>query len=369
LIEYRVDRKSEDLSVSTISFNVGPSQLSDAVRKDIGDVNESGIMMQSHRGPVIQDLLRRTTSKVKKALSLPDDYTVLFQPSASAAMETIIRNCVEAETFHFVNGAFAQRFADTAERIGHRVGRYETEWDQDFVPGNAVVPGSAELMTLTHAETSTGRMWPASEIQSLRERYPEPLLAVDATSTFGAIQSRWTDADVWLGSVQKCLGLPSGLGFAVVSPRILERAAQLGDKRRVASWQDLLVMKKRHDAGETVETPNIFAIALLEKQAERIDLPRVEADTYAKVQLMQELMGDDRFYVTDPAWRSWTVHNLLTDDPEQWKRVALEAGAVIGAGYGPLKSSCVRIATFPGVSLADTERVLRAIASGVRAPA
>ena len=355
--------------MSMITFNVGPSQLSAAVQQDIQEVNESGILMESHRGPVVQDLLKRTTRKLKSVMGIPEGYTVFFQPSASAAMELVVRNCVRAQSFHFINGAFAQRFADTADRIGLQAGRYETAWDADFVPGDAEIPDGVELMTLTHAETSTGRMWPAEEIQALRMRCPEPLLAVDATSTFGAFQSRWTDADVWLGSVQKCLGLPSGLGYAVVGARVLERAAALGTDRNVASWQDLLVMKERHDAGETVETPNIFDIALLDRQADRIDLAAIEAETFRKFQLIQEVLGDERFFVTDPAWRSWTVHNLLADDPARWKALAAEAGAVIGAGYGPLKSRCIRFATFPAVSYEDTERVLRTIAAGLGAPA
>jgi phosphoserine aminotransferase len=349
--------------LTTISFNVGPSQLSPEVLQDIQEIGASGILMESHRGPVIRDLLTSAVEKLGVALGLPADYTVFFQPSASAAMETVLRNCVRRESFHFVNGAFAQRFAETATRTGLQAGRYETEWDQDFRPTEADVPATAELLTLTHAETSTGRMWPAEEISALRARFPGPLLAVDATSTFGALQSRWTDADVWLGSVQKCLGLPSGLGYLIVSPRILERAAQLGDERNVASWQDLLVMKARHEAGETVETPNIFGIALLEKQAPRIDLARWAAETKTKADLVRRYMGDERFYVTDPAWRSWTVHNLRTNEPEKWKQAALAAGAVLGAGYGPLKTSCVRIATFPAVSVAETEKMLRALAA------
>ena len=349
--------------MSQISFNVGPSQLSDAVRRDIKEINESGILSESHRGPVVQDLLRQAVAKLKAAMGLPEDYTVFFQPSASAAMEMILRNCVRAASFHFINGAFAQRFAKTAARIGLAAGCYETEWEADFVPGDASVPDSAELLAITHAETSTGRMWPAEEIASLRARYPEPLLTVDATSTFGAVRSTWTDADVWLGSVQKCLGLPAGLGYAIVSPRVLERAEALGPARKVASWQDMLVMKKRIEGGETVETPNVFDIALLERQAARLDLAQVEAETRAKCALMGEVMGDARFFVRDPAWRSWTVHNLLADDPAAWQAAAREAGAVIGAGYGPLKPRCIRIATFPAVSYADTERVLRAIAA------
>lgn len=351
------------------SLNVGPSQISDAIKQDIREINDSDLLSESHRGPVIQGLLKDTVASLKAGMGLPDEYLVYFHPSASAVMELVLRNCVRRSSFHYVSGAFAQRFAKTSTRIGLEATRYETEWDQPFVPEEARPPAETELLAITHAETSTGRMWPAEEIHALRERYPEPLLAVDATSTFGALRMDWRDADVWLGSVQKCLGLPAGLGYAVVSPRVLERARELGDARRVASWQDLLVMQDRIEKGETVETPNVFDIALLGRVAKRLDIDRVEADTRAKAALVADVLGDERFFVREPAWRSLTVHNLRAEAPEDWKAWALEAGAVIGAGYGPLKTSCVRIATFPAVDIEHLERPLRAIASGLAAGA
>ena len=154
------------------SLNVGPSQISDAVKRDIHEINESGLLSESHRGPVIQELLRNTVATLKSALRLPDEYFVFFQPSASAGMELVLRNCVRRASFHYVNGAFAQRFAKTATRIGLEATRYETEWEQPFVPEDARPPAEAELLAITHAETSTGRMWP---VHHAGRQYPAAL--------------------------------------------------------------------------------------------------------------------------------------------------------------------------------------------------
>jgi len=348
--------------VNPISLSVGPSQISEAVANDIREIGASGLLAESHRGPVVQGLLRGTVAAVRAAMHLPDDYEFLFQPSATAAMEMTLRNCVRASSFHFVHGAFSARFANTADQIGLQATRFESGWDAPLAPEGAQVPEDTEMICVTHAETSTGRMWPHEELAALRARHPEPLLAVDVTSSFGAMAMDWTAADVWLGSVQKVWGLPAGLGYVVVGPRAFERAEALGSERTAVSWQDLLVLRKRSASGETVETPNIFDIALLERQAGRWDLAQVEAETRAKAALMAEVFEDERFYQPDPRWRSLTVHCMKADDPEAWRRRAVAAGAVIGAGYGPLKQSCVRIATFPAVSFEDTERVLRAVA-------
>ena len=49
-------------------------------------------------------------------------------------------------------------------------------------------------------------------------------------------------------------------------PRALDRARAIGPARNVAGWQDLGAMAERIKFGETVETPNAIAIALLGRQ-------------------------------------------------------------------------------------------------------
>ena len=89
------------------------------------------------------------------------------------------------------------------------------------------------------------------------------MIAVDVTSTFGALRMDWSMADAWFGSVQKCVGLPAGLGFTILSPRAMDKARSRGGARRVAGWQDVLHMAERLAVGQTVETPNVLGIALL----------------------------------------------------------------------------------------------------------
>ena len=202
--------------MTPISLNVGPSQISDAVARDIEEIARSGLLSESHRGPVVQAQLRDAVSALREAFEIPDTYEILFQPSATAAMETALRNGARASTFHFVQGAFSGRFAATADRLGLRTGTYETQWHVAPVPLDAVIDEDVELISVAHAETSAGQMWPREELAALRARHPEPLLCVDVTSSFGAMVMDWTIADYWFGSVQKCLGLPSGLGFAIV---------------------------------------------------------------------------------------------------------------------------------------------------------
>ena len=298
----------------------------------------------------------------RRAMAVPADHAVLFQPSATAAMDVVVRNLVAARSFHFVRGAFAERFAATAAAAGREPLRETGPWDQAPDWRAAEIPPDAELVAVTHNETSTGGAWPLDEIAALRAAHRRPLVAVDVTSSFGALATDWRMADVWFGSVQKCLGLPAGLGYLVAGPRALERARALGSARRVAPWQDLPAMAERMTTGQTFETPNVLAIALLGRRMARWDLAAVEAATRRKAERIAAAALPWRPYVAAPAWRSATVHCMAVDDPAAWRARAAAAGFVLGGGYGPLAATCVRIATFPAHGEHDVDALLACLA-------
>ncbi len=345
-----------------MTFNPGPSQLSAATMDDVRELAGSGLLAASHRSDRVRTVVRESIEALRAAMRVPADYVVVFQPSSTAAMECILRNCVREASLHFTNGAFAERFARTADDVGLRPARVEGAWDAPPRWRDFDVPQDVELVAVTHNETSTGAMWPAAELAGLRARLDGPLLAVDVTSSFGALATDWTGADVWFGSVQKCLGLPAGLGFLLVGPRALARAAEIGTARRVAAWQDLVVLARRTETGETVETPNVLAIALLGRQMRRWDLAEVEDATRAKSDLLADAFPHAASFVGDPDWRSPTVHNLVVDDPAAWRTRADAAGFELGNGYGKLRTRCVRIANFPAHAHADVHALIRALA-------
>ncbi len=347
--------------MSIVYLGIGPSEVSAAVRQDLADLATSGLLSESHRGPAVQNELKQTTANLRSAMGIPADYAVIFQPSATAAMELILRNTVRARSFHFVDGAFSGRFASTADQIGIGTTVHDHAWDEPLLPEEARIDDVVELISLAHNETSTGQMWPWETIRALRERHPDPLLSIDVTSTFGAVAMDWTLADFWFFSVQKCMGLPAGLGVLIASPRAVDRARELGPLRQVAGWQDLVGLAERIKVGETVETPNVLGIALLGRQLARWDLARIDADTHAKAACVAEAVSDEAYFIRDPAWRSVTAHNLQFDDVAAVKARALTAGFALGAGYGPLREKCVRLATFPTVTVDQVREALAAI--------
>ncbi|MDA1194698.1 MAG: aminotransferase class V-fold PLP-dependent enzyme [Planctomycetota bacterium] len=348
--------------MQTVCLNIGPSQLSAAVRQDVADIAASGLLSSSHRGPVVRAEVSAAVANMHKALGIPDNYEIVFQSSSTACMEVMLRNLVSARSHHFVHGAFSGRSAATAEEIGLAPTVHERPWDQGAAPEEAEIDDLVELITLAHCETSTGQMWPWEAIRALRARHPDPLLAIDVTSTFGALAMDWKLADVWFCSVQKCLGLPAGLGILIAGPRAVERARALGGQRRVAAWQDLLSMIEHRQRGETLETPNVLAIALLARQMARWDLAAIDADTHAKNAALRATVPEHGFFIRDANWRSLTAHTLQVPDPADANARLAKAGFALGAGYGPLRDTCVRFATFPSVSLDQVKQALAALA-------
>ena len=337
-----------------ITFNPGPSQLSRNTIDNIHDVAESGILSWSHRSKDFSNLSKQTIELFKQKMKIPDNFQVFYQPSATAAMETILRNLVTKKSFHFVHGAFSKRFWQTAKEIDLETNTMETLWQAPIPYENANIKDS-ELIAITHNETSSGLMWPFDAIKNIREKYPNKIVAIDVTSSIGAMNMPWNLGDVWFCSVQKCLGLPAGLGLIIIKDEILDNVKVKPD---ITSWQSLIIASDKMKKYQTVETPNVFGIALLCRQMEAWDLDIIERDLQIKAEM---LYGSDLSwipFVEDKSWLSLTTLNFKVDDPDVWHKKALENDMVLGKGYGDLKSQCIRIANFPAIGIKDIEKLL-----------
>jgi len=347
-------------SIKTITFNPGPSQLTPWIIQDIQEIASSGFLSVSHRGSTFMDVSRRAIEGLYKKMNIPSDYLIFYHPSASVAMDTLLRNLVMEHSFHFVCGGFSSLFFETAKAIVKGAVAYEVPWNKSIQWDAATLPAEIELIAITHNETSTGLMWPREEIHALRERYKTPLIAVDVASSFGVLKMDWQDADVWFGSVQKCLGLPSGLGFLVVGPRAMAKSESvLKNRGGIASWQRFATLAEKMRLFQTPETPNMLAIALLARQMERWNLDELEKNTYKNAQLIYAASLPWQPYVVDEKWRSLTTLNFIVDDPAMWSNHVKKHGFVLGSGYGSLKDSCIRIANFPAITDEQIEKLLQ----------
>ncbi|GHB64881.1 aminotransferase class V-fold PLP-dependent enzyme [Persicitalea jodogahamensis] len=332
------------------SFYPGPSQLYPQVEGYLQDAYRSGILSMNHRSGSFMDMLAKTVADMHVKLDIPTDYEVYFTSSATECWEIVSQSLVQNRSLHAYNGAFGQKWFEYASRLhpasGHAFGPEE---DLNLEGGDHVK--SAEVLCLTHNETSNGTALPARTLHKIRQEF-KGIIAVDATSSMAGVALPWSAGDVWFASVQKCFGLPPGLGVLVVSPRAIERAETIGERDH---YNSLLFLRDNFVKNQTPYTPNTLGIYLLGRVLEEV--PPI-ADTALNIarraQAFCQFLNENSYkiLIKNPEVRSPTVLTIEADENfiKQLKEKAREAGILLGTGYGAWKATTFRIANFPAIS-------------------
>ncbi|WP_426059918.1 aminotransferase class V-fold PLP-dependent enzyme [Hymenobacter sp. B1770] len=349
--------------VQPFTFNPGPSAVYPAVRQYLTDAFDEGWLSAPHRSEKVTSLVRQTVADVKAKLNIPQDYTVLFTSSATECWEVLAQSLTPRRSFHLYNGDFGEKWLKYAKAL--RPASSGMSFGLDELPDIGALPFSAEdtdMVCITQNETSTATQLREGFILNLFNRLGGALLAVDATSSLGGLNLKYIKADVWFGSVQKCFGLPAGLGLLVLSTRAVAQARLVNDR---AHYNALPAMLSQMLNFQTNYTPNVLGIYLLSRVlAEREPIKTVHqhlADRAQKLYDFFEQATPLQPLITNPETRSTTVIGLKGDAAiiEEIKRKALEVGLHLGSGYGPLKNNTVRIANFPAVPDAAFEALVQ----------
>jgi phosphoserine aminotransferase len=347
------------------TFNPGPSQISEAVKADLLKAADDNIAAISHRSDACRQIVEQAVTGLRQYFQVPADYHVLFTSSATEAMELVTRNLVDRESFHFTNGRFSELFAHISEAFGNKVVSDGVEWGKLNQFSAVKIPASAEIATLTYNETSTGVTCSNQTVRALRRRLKSQTLVVDATSVAGCLPLEINQADVWLFSVQKGMGLPSGLGIIFISPTALERSRRLHH----AGLFNFERMAEQMDKHETIQTPNVLGIYLLARQLERWNQAPKDANftaTEAKAKLLGDFInkhGPLTYFVKEPAARSQTTVCIQAPEPtiQAMHQAAKDANLILGSGYGKLKSFTCRVATFPALTTNDVDQLIEVL--------
>jgi len=353
-----------------ITFNPGPSQISANIKDHLQHLAMGNFLSLSHRSGEFTSFFKTLQSRFRSAFSIPANYEFFFLPSATAAMSVAIGNLSRTTTTHLVHGAFSGRFASTAEEMGRKVNRIEAEPDQPIPWRQTNLGNESEFIAITHNETSTGLMWPLLEISELRQAHPNPILAIDVTSSFGAIPFDISQADVWFGSIQKVLGLPAGMGFIILSERAMQLSSQLGPKG-LPAWLDLDKLQPYYEKHQTLETPSALHLALLSEQLADWDLEDIYGRTVKKAERMYSVFSQPPFgwkpFVKEPHWCSLTVVAFEVDQPTFWREQAQRGGFILGKGYGSWKDKHLRLANFPAHTAVDFQMLFQTLRDSARA--
>ena len=347
-------------------FTPGPAELYPTFTQHLQTAMDEQIGSISHRSQRFRDIYRFTDEQLRTLLNIPATHGIFFTGSASEVWERVLLNCVEHESFHLVNGSFSRKFFDYASSLHKYAHVLEKPFGEGFDLADIEVPEYAELVCLTHNETSSGVQMRPADMHKLKRKYPKKLFVVDMVSSaphpnldFGLIDSAFF-------SVQKAFGMPAGLGVWIANQACLAKAERLQkyDSMTIGAHHTLPTLWKHYQTFETPATPNVLYIYLLGKIAEdfnRIGIDTIRRETEEKARMLYKFLDDSRDYkpfVGAERHRSQTVIVATTKSPDDRLATAKQAGMIVGSGYGKFKDSQIRIANFPAVSTDQVHALL-----------
>jgi len=348
-----------------INFTPGPSQLYFTVESHMRQAFRQGIPSLSHRSREFEIISKHATEGLKELLNIPSDFHVFFVGSATEIWERSIQNLVEKKSLHFVNGAFSKRYFEIAGQLGKNPAKVEVAAGNGFDSLDDINL-DAELIALTHNETSTGVSLPISFINQFREKFPESLIIVDSVSSLPYPQFDFSKIDSVFFSVQKGFGLPAGLGVWVVNDRCISKAESILSKGlSIGTYHNLPSLLAHAKKNQTPETPNVLGIYLLGKVIEdflRRGIQIIRKETEYKAAILYHAIEAHPFakpFVKDPRFRSKTVLIAQTGENTEAISKHLQSHEFYpGDGYGDQKKNQLRFANFPTHSKETFERLV-----------
>ena len=231
----------------------GPTE----VREDV--VEAMAQPMFGHRMDRMTDLYTAIVEDTREFLDTDNDVIVLTA-SGTEFWEATTLNLVEDSMLVPTSGAFSERQANVADRLGKDVDRIEYDWGRAVKPGDvrdALESNEYDAVGMVMNETSTGVRNPVEAVGDLLGDYPDTCFIVDAISCLGGdyIDIEGHNVDAIFTSTQKAFGMPPGLAVCVVSDAAYERELETDSASWYGGFQRCLDYYDRK--GQTHSTPAI----------------------------------------------------------------------------------------------------------------
>jgi phosphoserine aminotransferase len=346
------------------TFAVGPSQIYFTVEDHVRQAFRNDIPSISHRSKEFENIFQSTTESLRELLGIPKDYYLFFTSSATEVWERASQNLVGETSFHFVNGAFSQRFYEIALQLEKRATACKVEAGLGFE--NPDVPAGTELIAMIANETSTGVTTSNEFISQVRKNSPNALIIVDAVSAVPYQTIDFTQIDSCFFSVQKGFGLPAGLGVWVVNERCIAKAEELkANGKNIGSYHSIPLYLVNAKKNQTPETPNVLGIYLLGKVAEdflRRGVDTLRKESEYKAAILYHALNNHSILkpgVSEKKWQSKTSIVVQTGNLTENLTQYLESkGLIPGDGYGATKKTQLRFGNFPAHSKEVYERLV-----------
>lgn len=182
-----------------------------------------------HLDPALLKIYGEEQELLRYLFQTKNEWTFALSGTGTSGMEAALTNLIEPGDLVLacVHGYFGARLAEIAERLGASVDRIEKPLGQIFSVEevrSALNKKRYKLMTIVHAETSTGAEQLTIQQIAAAAHKNGTLIVLDTVTSLGGIPvmiDEW-DIDVAYSASQKNLGAPSGLAPITVGPRARE---------------------------------------------------------------------------------------------------------------------------------------------------
>ncbi len=326
----------------------GPTE----VREDV--VEAMAEPMFGHRMDRMTDLYTTIVEDTKEFLDTDQD-VIILTASGTEFWEATTLNLVDEKILVPTSGAFSERQANVAERLGKTVDRLEYEWGEAVKPEDirAALESSDEdydAVGIVMNETSTGVRNPIEEIGDVLDEYPDTYFVVDAISCLGGdyIEIEENNIDCIFTSTQKALAMPPGLSVCTVSDDAYERELEKDSASWYGGFQRCLDYYDRK--GQTHSTPAIPVMLAYRKQMKHL-IQEGHKERDKRHREMAEYTRDwarEHFGLfPQEGYESQTVtcveNTQGIDVAEMVETVSEEYDMVFSSGYGDLSEESFRI--------------------------
>ena len=193
-----------------------------------------------HLDPEFVKLMDRTQDLLRYVFQTENEMTIPISGTGTAAMEAAVANIIELgdAVLACVNGYFGGRIAEMAKRYGADVEIITRPWGEVFSAEEvdaALKARPAKIVTVVHAETSTGALQPLDAISEVVHRHGA-LFLVDAVTSLGGLPVRVDEIgiDIAYSGSQKCLSATPGASPITFGPRAVEKIT--ARKTAVTNW-------------------------------------------------------------------------------------------------------------------------------------
>lgn len=188
-------------------------------------VKAMGAPLLGHLDPEFLRIMDECRVMLRQVMRTDNDVTFATPGTGTSGMEAAVMNLVEPgdRVVCGICGYFGERMAQMAERAGGEVTRVNAPWgspvDPEAIRKAVKDAGKVKLVTMVHAETSTGVQTPVEPISSVAKE-AGALLLVDCVTSLGGVPvepDAW-GADAVYSGTQKCLSAPPGVAPITLSP-------------------------------------------------------------------------------------------------------------------------------------------------------